>query len=465
MKLLKSRESLTLVAVLAAMFGLAVLVWTVWNNLPSVSLTAAANTRPARETRQAQTATAAAQNTITARQTRRARRTPTVNTVQNAETPSTQTTRTLPTFTRDPRTPTPDLGTPEIAGTAIAESPTPWPTSTSLPSLPQEKRIGFWVENLSFGDTVSFGENLNDPIGPVDWSPDGKYLAISQWDGDWINDEKGNPAWEVTWITLVSPDGKTAKPLVRGFMPRWSPDGKWIAYLAYEDRMLPLHIRMVNVETLQVTEIATLFGGLFPLPDWLSEHEIFYYDNQPLVFDTIDSATKALFDETQLAQFKSAVPLRYVTAQSELGLFALASQKDIYLFQRNGETKLIRHISDGINDQHWAISRDGELLVYTSAANRIIKIASITDEKRIIELPPSGRGDPIFQGWSPDEKSFLYRDVSGVWEINRDGSGRRLISEIAREPFPFSASWSPQGDQIIVNSMEGEFTAVPVTVK
>jgi TolB protein len=60
--------------------------------------------------------------------------------------------------------------------------------------------------------------------------------------------------------------------------------------------------------------------------------------------------------------------------------------------------------------------------------------------------------DPI---WSPDGKQVAftrYRDPRGVWVINADGSGERLVFAWDQARWP---SWSPDGSQILFTRIHG----------
>lgn len=458
MKLLKSRETLTLVAILAAMFGLALLVWTVWNNLPSGSFTAAANTRPARETRQAQTATAAAQNTVTARQTRRARRTPTVNMVQNAETPSTQTTSVPPTSTRDPRTPTPDLGTPEPTGVVIDETPTPWPTYTPLPSLPQEKRDGFWSENLGFGEPVSLTSELSGALpnlkkvgGGLAVSPDGTQIATSIWNGEttpWLGKQPPGvkigpvPIWELVLFNLST--GKVT-PQARGYNPAWSPDGDNIAYIVSDKNTESRSLNIINVETGETRNATTLSSDEPPTYyAWLSTSELAYYKNQFFVFDLKSGVTRSLVD-AQVLNADPEYPFAYITSAPKVGVFALASSKEILVFAWNdGLAKLIRRLDKGVENSYWNLSPDGQVLAFPNASTRQLNLEGVYDEQLSIQIFPR-HGSIFVAGWSPDSSSVFYSDSDAVGIVNRDGSGLKRLSSMADQ----GPEWMLDGTKII----------------
>jgi Tol biopolymer transport system component len=64
---------------------------------------------------------------------------------------------------------------------------------------------------------------------PLDWSPDGKYIAL-----DWLSNDV------VTTLMVPVSGGETFRPPATrdmtqdAFVGRFSPDGKWLAYFSYE---------------------------------------------------------------------------------------------------------------------------------------------------------------------------------------------------------------------------------------
>lgn len=473
MKLLKSRESLTLVAILAAMFGLAVLVWTVWKNSPSVSFTAAANTRPARETRQAQTATAVALQTRAARQTRRAP-TPTINSVQAIQTPGTIAVGTA-TPTRDPRTPTPDLGTPEPTGVVIDETPTPWPTYTPLPPLPQEKRDGFWSENLDFGEPVSHESelsvtfpNLKSVGGGLEVSPDDTQIATSIWNGEttpWLGKQPPGvkigpvPIWELVLFNLST--GKVTS-LARGYNPAWSPDGGNIAFIVSDKNTDSRSLHIVNVVTGETRNATTLASDEPPVYyAWVSNSELAYYKNQFFVFDTKSGDTRSLVD-AQVLKVDPEYPLTYITSAPQVGVFALASSKEILVFAwQDGLANLIRRLEKGVENSYWNLSPDGQVLAFPNASTRQLNLEGVYDEQLSIQIFPI-HGSIFFAGWSPDSSSVFFADSDGVGIVNRDGSGLKRLSSITIDQGP---EWILDGTGIIWLGASGQLLTSAVERK
>ncbi len=117
------------------------------------------------------------------------------------------------------------------------------------------------------------------PYSPT-WSPDGKQIACTVSFPNFaanvvIDDHDGSG------IYIMDTDGQNARrvsPLgPRSYNPTWSPDGKWIAYQAYEADANPLenlnavqHIFIVSVEGGESRQI-TQHPGQNACPAWVPE--------------------------------------------------------------------------------------------------------------------------------------------------------------------------------------------------
>jgi len=64
-----------------------------------------------------------------------------------------------------------------------------------------------------------------DWSSPLDWSPDGKWIAYGCYDQEWQ-------------VCIIKPDGNKKEILTASSTnssPRWSPDGQWITFISYRD--------------------------------------------------------------------------------------------------------------------------------------------------------------------------------------------------------------------------------------
>ncbi|RMF46683.1 MAG: hypothetical protein D6750_10085 [Bacteroidetes bacterium] len=340
--------------------------------------------------------------------------------------------------------------------------PVPWPSPTPLPLIPSEKRIGFWTENLLFGSPQPFAKGLKDPFGQISWSPDGSQLAISLFTGEFIRDETGQPAWELTWIALIDPSGSSVTPLVRGFLPFWSPDGRYIAYLLYSDGLSPLHLQLFDLEDKQVIEVVPFVKGeIFPKIAWLSASELAFYKGEPTIFNLQDQQIRPLLGRDLASQLDAAVPMEYITSAPAAKVFALGSSQKIWLIKwEDGKAQLFRQVDEGLDHAYWALSPDGNFLAYVSALSRQVKIIRVDDPTISVEVPAQGRGSPLIEDWSPDSTALLYVDSAGLKIVNRDGSGLYPITgEISH------ARWSPDGMRILGTDFNGQLWEIAVTQK
>ena len=337
-------------------------------------------------------------------------------------------------------------GIPQFTRPTSIATLIPFPTRTPLPSVVPGRSGRLWAENLAFGAPARLGKDLQVPFQHIEWSPDGNQIAISLFTGEWIKDQAGKPQWEITRITLVGKTGQSVVSLVEGFDPYWSPDAANIAYLARIGGMMPLYIRVVNVQTKQVTQVAAIGNdGVYPTLAWLSPSELaFYFKDQPMIFDLRNRQTKPLLDPGLLAQIDRSTLLRNLGTAPGKGILAVGSGKEILLLKWvNGTAQLIRRIEGGADNSRLAISPDGELLAYPAVALRLVKIVGVYDKNINIELP-SCRSAPIVGNWSPDGVSLLF-DCDGAMIVNRDGSGLRSIPNVSGAWPPI---WSPSGEWI-----------------
>jgi len=341
-------------------------------------------------------------------------------------------------------------------------SPTPWLSPTPLPSIPSEKREGLWTENLLFSSPQPFTKGLKDPFGQISWSPDGSQLAISLFTGEFIRDDMGQPAWELTWIALIEPSGSSVTPLVRGFLPFWSPDGRYIAYLMYPEGLSPLCLQIFDLKDKRVIEVASFRkDDIFPQIAWLSASELAFYKGEPSVFNLQDQKVRPLLMEDLASKLDKDFPMRYITAAPATKIFALGSPRKIWLMKwEEGKAQPLREVDEGLDHWYWALSPDGKFLAYVSALSRQVKIIHVDEPIISVEIPIQGRGSPIIEGWSPDSTAILYVDSDGLKIVNRDGSGlQRITGEISH------ARWLPDGMRILGTDFDGQLWEIAVTTK
>lgn len=369
----------------------------------------------------------------------------------------------LPPATRAPnRPPPPDTkGEPE-------ESPEPYvprPTPTPLPPVPAEKREGLWAENLEVGAPEILTTEIKD-VEEIAVSPDGKILAVSYRTGQTFFDEKTGYTYFRLFIALIDAASKQVIPLVeQGNLPKWSPDGRLIAFTFADFTEGPDLIRIINVETRTITDVASWesddFVGEF---DWLSSTQLAYYINEPRVYDVETQASSTLLAPDIQSLVDPAAPLTRLAIAPHAGVVAFGSREQVLLFQWQDATlKFIRQIEYGIDHQYLALSPDGRYLAFSRDRAQVV-ITDVFDADKTIELPSSSRNFAQVRDWSPDSTSFFYLNwpEDGVKIANRDGTGLDTLYTLVMWKAPF---WSPQGDRIYWIDAEGYLVFSNVTQK
>jgi dipeptidyl aminopeptidase/acylaminoacyl peptidase len=130
-----------------------------------------------------------------------------------------------------------------------------------------------WVGRPDGSGRVPLGDTPANPGVPVAWSPDGRLLAFTSWEG-----EGGSFAWfdveamdHRERIYLADPAEGTLEPLTpdvaedQQFDPCWSPDGQWLAYaVSSEAPPDQLYLRRVDLQTRRVTKLEGSEGLSWP---------------------------------------------------------------------------------------------------------------------------------------------------------------------------------------------------------
>jgi WD40 repeat protein len=265
-----------------------------------------------------------------------------------------------------------------IAAATGEWTPTPWPTPTPFPTLAAYSTSPYSVQNLQFGSAVPLNKEAYDQLGDMTWSPDGQTLAYRLRTGI-VN--RGNGGWDLADIVLMDADSLNVRRLITGTMPTWlptwSPTGDLIAYLDYDVDQHEGHIRIVDVATGRITLVTNIVSGTLrtPIPVWLSDTELLYYEDKLTVFNYATGQKSNLLDDLPLQPTLLSAP--YLAASPKHNLIAIASYESLIILKREkGVVSLVKSLKDGLDYWNIAFSPDGKDLAYNSLARRL-KIVSV----------------------------------------------------------------------------------------
>jgi hypothetical protein len=135
-------------------------------------------------------------------------------------------------------------------------------TAVSGPDLTAPPEYSLWVMDLGSRDSVRIGEGINPA-----WSPGSDYLAYITLHGLFVAEANGSGEHRLVEMDLEGRDPGLFVPMPP--QPRWSPDGRWIAYHACAEptgecqfAASDYTVFAVEVETGEIKSIVA--GGVYP---------------------------------------------------------------------------------------------------------------------------------------------------------------------------------------------------------
>ncbi|HEY2546968.1 MAG TPA: hypothetical protein VGI46_12950, partial [Candidatus Acidoferrum sp.] len=296
------------------------------------------------------------------------------------------------------------------------------------------------------------------------FSPDGHHLAYTVV----LYDRPGRPSPQL-WIT----DLATRKPIRLGGEkdvtgnPRWSPDGKW---LAFQGRVGEKHgLLLARPDGSDVTTLVEKMEGTnSPLPG--EGYDVTWSpDGKQIAFISAtpdERAAEASGDPMVITRYL------YKPDAGE-GMTRFNDNQRLHIFAVDVASKRVRQLTTGIYDEHsidW--SPDGKEILFASNRepnqdeffNYDIFALNVADSSvRRLTATEYNEYEPL---WSPDGKHIVYRGTkrgltdrettmedTHVWMMNADGSDRREIGAVIdnRQGAP---KWSPDGSAVYFTVQE-----------
>jgi len=294
-------------------------------------------------------------------------------------------------------------------------------------------------------------------VGAVELSPDGQRVAYTVT----MRDVPGR-AYPQLWILDLS-TGKSTRlggDEKRTAAPKWSPDGKWIAYIGGEGDQSGVHV--VRPDGSGDTFYALVVGSNSPLPGQ-GESLAWSPDGKEIAYV---SATPG--PETAAVNGDPMVITRYLYKPTAgEGLKRFNDNRRLHIFAVTLATHKVRPLTTGDYDEHsidW--SPDGAEILFVSNRepnsdeffNYDIFALKVADGS--IRRLTATEGNEYAPRWSPDGKHIAFSatkrgltdrettmEDTHVWIMDADGAHRREIGAVIdnRQGHP---QWSPDGASV-----------------
>jgi dipeptidyl aminopeptidase/acylaminoacyl peptidase len=296
-------------------------------------------------------------------------------------------------------------------------------------------------------------------VGDVQLSPTGADLAYSVVS----NARPGRPT-SSTWLRDMSTG--EALELDTGSSPRWSPDGKWIAYFGRTGEGSGLVVATRRGEGARL--IAPVDATNHPLPS-AGQSVAWSPDGRSIAFV---SATPG--PESDQANGDPMVITRYLYKPTAAeGLTRFNDNKRLHLFVADVASRAVRQLTEGAYYEHsidWSPKGDQILFVSNREANPdkvfnydIFSLNVGTGATRRLTATKSAEYYPVF---SPDGTRIAFagttRDLTSsettmedthVWTMRADGTGRVELGQ-AIDNRQGAPRWSADGRQVLFTIQE-----------
>jgi len=296
-------------------------------------------------------------------------------------------------------------------------------------------------------------------IGNVQLSPDGTHVAYSITH----NERPGRP-YSDTWIRDLA-TGRVAK-LNGGAGPRWSRDGRWVAYQGRLNDVAGLIVADQHGEGERL--VAPIEGTNHPLPT-SGESIAWSPDGRSIAF-----VSAAPGPETENANGDPMVITRYLYKPTATeGLTRFNDNKRLHVFVVDLGSRQVRQLTTGTFYEHsldWSSQGDELLFVSNHDADPDktfnYDVFAVRIKDAAVRRLTNTRSAEYYPVWSPDGTRIAFlgtrRDLTSsettmedthVWVMNADGSNRTElgagIDNRQGEP-----QWAPDGKSLYFSVQE-----------
>lgn len=306
-------------------------------------------------------------------------------------------------------------------------------------------------KNPSFEEVIS----LQSPSDAV-ISPNGKDILYTSQTVDWKENRYDSEIW-------ISKDGQSPFQLTNNLKnssnsPKWSPDGKWIAFLSNREENTQIQvIRAAGGESFQLTETKSNISDFEWSPD--SKSIVFL---QPEDKSKEEKAKKDKYGGFEVEDSEYSLnQLWIINFNPEEFLRPLLPEqiKDSVRIEKNSPQLLIEKAEFSVNNFKW--SPDGRKIAFGHQPDPFI-MSSMKSDISVYDFSTKSHAVLVknpstdnFVAWSPDSKSILYQtslsDTTSnfyrnnkLFRVNIDGSDEFQLAKDFDENL-YDLHWNEHG--------------------
>jgi eukaryotic-like serine/threonine-protein kinase len=293
----------------------------------------------------------------------------------------------------------------------------------------------------------------------ADWSPDGKSIASLRWDN-----EKGIAA---SIVGLAAADGTGLREIARIknhqlVQPRWSPDGSTIAAAEYGNAGAPRSYWLVDARSGAVRALPSLTTtGFLSAPAWsASGREIIYSQAESVVGNVTSSSARIMRQDVRSGKGVTLlwIPSNALTIDilgpGQLVFDASPVRENLRAVALGGQiAQEGRWLTQGnASDRQPCYSRDGEWVVFSSNRSGNLDLWEVSRKTGAVRRITDDVADDWDPGFTPDGKLIWGSNRTGAFEIwiaEADGSGARQLTKVGMDAENPTAT--PDGKWIVYN--------------